>query len=135
MSEICPITITVQLLFTLRTLRLPKPKVQPHLRANVGKQIKDGGAITCPVRESPFEPSLMPLKRGEIKEPQQVYHLSNTTHTPLEPSLCDRGKNNCGKHAHARAHTKHASTKELHHWVHARHYFFSLTINPKGSRG
>lgn len=101
MSEICPITITVQLLFTLSTLQLPKPKVQPHLRANVGRQIKDGGAITCPVRESPFEPSLMPLKRGEIKEPQQVYHLSNTTHTPLESSLCDRGKNNCtNTHTH-----------------------------------
>lgn len=86
MSEICPIMITVQLLFTLSTLQLPKPKVQPHLRANVGRQIKDGGAITCPVRESPFEPSLMPVKRGEIKEPQQVYHLSNTTHTPSQSS-------------------------------------------------
>lgn len=86
MSEICPIMITVQLLFTLSTLQLPKPKVQPHLRANVGRQIKDGGAITCPVRKSPFEPSLTPLKRGEIKEPQQVYHLSNTTHTLLKSS-------------------------------------------------
>lgn len=63
MSEICPIMITEQLLFTLYTLQLPKPKVQPHLRANVGRQIKDGGAITCHVRESPFEPSLTPMKR------------------------------------------------------------------------
>lgn len=123
MSEICPITITVQLLFTLRTLRLPKPKVQPHLRANVGRQIKDGGAITCPVRESPFEPSLMPLKRGEIKEPQQVYHLSNTTHTPLESSLCDSRINNCGKHTHVDTCTQ-AYTKELHHWVDVWHFFF-----------
>lgn len=133
MSEICPITITVQLLFTLRTLRLPKPKVQPHLRANVGRQIKDGGAITCPVRESPFEPSLMPLKRGEIKEPQQVYHLSNTTHTPLESSLCDRRINNCGKHTHTHVDTcTQAYTKELHHWVDVWHFFFSMTINPRG---
>lgn len=64
MSEICPIMITEQLLFTLYTLQLPKPKVQPHLRANVGRQIKDGGAITCHVRESPFEPSLTTMKRG-----------------------------------------------------------------------
>lgn len=64
MSEICPITIRVQLLFTLSTLQLPKPKVQPHLRANVGRQIKDGGEITCRVRESPFEPSLTQMKRG-----------------------------------------------------------------------
>lgn len=76
--------ITEQLLFTLYTLQLPKPKVQPHLRANVGRQIKDGGAITCHVRESPFEPSLAPMKRGQIKAPQQVYHLSNTTHTRLK---------------------------------------------------
>lgn len=132
MSEICPITITVQLLFTLRTLRLPKPKVQPHLRANVGRQIKDGGAITCPVRESPFEPSLMPLKRGEIKEPQQVYHLSNTTHTPLQPSLCDRRKNNCGKHTHTHVGAcTQAYTKELHHRLPAWHFLF-LTINPRG---
>lgn len=86
MSGICPTMITVQLLFTLSALQLPKPKVQPHLRANVGRQIKDGGAITCPVRESPFEPSLMQAKRGEIKEPQQVYHLSNTTHNPPKSS-------------------------------------------------
>lgn len=86
MQEICPIMITAQLLFTQSTLQLPKPKVQPHLRANVGRQIKDGGAITWPVRDSPFEPSLTPVKRGEIKEPQQVYHLSNTTHTPLKSS-------------------------------------------------
>lgn len=71
MSEICPVMITVELLFTLCSLQLPpKPKVQPHLRANVGSLIKDGGVITCHVRESPFEQSLTLLKRGEIKKPQ-----------------------------------------------------------------
>ena len=59
MSEICLVTITVQAVFTASSLQLLKPKVQPHLRANVGRQIKDGGVITRHVRESPFEPSLM----------------------------------------------------------------------------
>lgn len=102
MSEICPIMITVQLLFTLSTLQLPKPKVQPHLRANVGRQIKDGGAITCPVRESPFEPSLMPLKRGKLKSLSRFTTFQTQLTLHSSPHIGDREKNNC---SHTHTHT------------------------------
>lgn len=92
MSEICPTMITVQLLFTLSTLQLPKPKVQPHLRANVGRQIKDGGAITCPVRESPFEPSLILVKRGgKLKSLSRFTTFQTQLTLHLSPPVCDRG--------------------------------------------